>query len=247
MINRYVILAAALIFAAVLCYFGYFFLFLGYKLSTAPQEWALFGDYLGGVLNPLLSFVSLVLLIKSLNLQNKANKSLRRELETTKKTERFRSFESHFFNMLSSQKLHFDSFKIVFLNGDETEEFRSVEAVLELEEQVERLISMHEPFTSVSSFLDDADSHDQIYGCVRMFYIMVKMISDKLSDENGFNSDDRKSHYLTLINFTDFALLRLILMAVQFMESSPSRYIKSHKEFLSILSELELSCELYKL
>jgi len=148
--------------------------------------------------------------------------------------------------MLNSQKNHFDAFKITLVNGDDVEEFRSVEAVLELEEQVEGLVSSHKPATIVSDFLEDADSHDQIYGCVRIFYIMVKMISEKLSDGNGFSADDRKAHYLTLINFTDFALLRLILMAVQFMESQPSLYLKSHGEFLSVLSELELSCELYK-
>ncbi len=36
--------------------------FGGYKLSDSPGDWGVFGDYLGGVLNPLLSIVNLIVL-----------------------------------------------------------------------------------------------------------------------------------------------------------------------------------------
>ncbi|MCY1459504.1 hypothetical protein D3C76_1648140 [compost metagenome] len=74
---------------------------------------------------------------------------------------------------------------------------------------------------------------------------MVKMISEKLSDSNGFSLDDRASHYLTLINFTDFALLRLVMMSAQFMQFSSTDYLKSNKEFNVVLSETGLNYNLY--
>lgn len=36
--------------------------FRGYKLSDSPGDWGVFGDYMGGVLNPLLSIVNLIVL-----------------------------------------------------------------------------------------------------------------------------------------------------------------------------------------
>jgi hypothetical protein len=79
----------------------------------------------------------------------------------------------------------------------------------------------------------------------RTFYNMVKLISEKLSDTNGFAVEDRRSHFLTLINFTDFSLLRLIMMSVQFIECHPSSYLKDNLEFTLVLKEVNLNYELY--
>ncbi|RYF39255.1 MAG: hypothetical protein EOO38_23560, partial [Cytophagaceae bacterium] len=93
--------------------------------------------------------------------------------------------------------------------------------------------------------LEQIDGTDQIYGATRVFYNMVKMISDKLCDSNGFSLEDRASHYLTLINFTDFALLRLVMMSAQFMQFPSTEYLKSNSEFNTILTETGLNYNLY--
>ncbi|MCX9469358.1 hypothetical protein IG522_17955, partial [Vibrio cholerae] len=109
MVNRYISIAIASMLVVFGSYVVNFYYKLGYGLSDDVAVWAQLGDYAGGLLNPILSFISLVLLIKSLTLQNEANLDLRKELKINEKTEKLRSFETHFFNMLNSQKVSFDS------------------------------------------------------------------------------------------------------------------------------------------
>lgn len=53
-------------------------------LSTRPEDWALFGDYLGGVLTPILAFASFVVVLVSLyeNRLQAADERRRRGMET---------------------------------------------------------------------------------------------------------------------------------------------------------------------
>jgi hypothetical protein len=74
---------------------------------------------------------------------------------------------------------------------------------------------------------------------------MVMMISEKLSDAEGFKFEDRKAHFLTLVNFTDFSQLRLIMVCVQFMDYQSTEYLKSSHELKSVIEELGLGYELY--
>jgi len=186
-----------------------------------------------------------VLLIKSLSLQNEANISLRKELQYNEKTEKIRIFETQFFNMLNSQSLAFDSFKIELLQNGETFIKHGVEAVIEIEEEIEIIRKNGEGDEKIIKFLTDVDSNDQIFGTTRRFHIMVKMISEKLSDINGFSEDERKSHLMTLINFTDFSLLRLIMISMQFMSYQSTEYLKNEHEFNSVLQEVGLNWNLY--
>ena len=89
-------------------YLGYFYFKLGYRISSDTAVWGALGDYFGGVLNPILSFISIILLISSLTLQREANTDLRKEIKRNEKNEKFRSFETQFFNMINSQKPHLD-------------------------------------------------------------------------------------------------------------------------------------------
>jgi len=264
-INRYSIAAAAVIFLVILSYFINFFVLRGYGVSGDPAIWGQLGDYLGGVLNPILSFISIILLIKSLTLQYEANQSLRDELKNSEKTEKMRSFEILFFNMISAQKSLFESFEIE--NGANTDSDKlffmkktrslwsdfgkaqslnkGVEGVFFIEDEIQRLRDNLHDDESIMQFLYDLDSKDQIYGVVRAFYILVKIITDKLSNAQGFEIEDRKEHLHALINFTDFAQLRLVLIAVQFMNFESAKYLKKHREFNDVLLEVGLLSEKY--
>jgi hypothetical protein len=74
---------------------------------------------------------------------------------------------------------------------------------------------------------------------------MVMVVTDKLSVSNGFSVEDRKEHFQTLVNFTDFSQLRLILICVQFMDYQSSNYIGSSIEFKEIIETLGMGYELY--
>jgi len=245
MINRYAVAATLLLVTVGASYLFHFFHKLGYGLSDDPAVWGQLGDYFGGILNPMLSFLSLVLLIKSLTLQNQANQDLRKEINYARKSERLRSFETQLFNMIDSQRSFLDNFKIEFKeNGTPVKKY-GTDAIIKIENDIEHIRIESPDIDHATKYLDSIDSTDQIFGATRVFYNMVKMISEKLSDSNGFSLEDRRSHYLTLINFTDFSLLRLVMMSAQFMEYPSITYLKNNNEFNLVLNETGMSYELY--
>lgn len=245
MINRYVVAAAILIAVVLLLYFFQFSINLGFGVSGNPEVWGQLGDYVGGILNPLLSFISIVLLIKSLTLQQDANLGLRAEIRNTRKTERLRSFETQLFNMISAQQSYFDNFKVDLSSAGESLRCSGAEAVIKIEEIIESMRAGGCDSLAVAEYIEDIDSTDQIYSMTRIFYNMVKAIDERLSDAKGFTEDDRRSYYLTLINFTDFSLLRLIIIAAQFMEYPSTQYLKSNFSFNSVLADVDLGYDLY--
>ncbi len=244
-INKYIIAAIICIVLVSLSYIANFYIYLKYEISTDTAVWGQLGDYFGGLLNPILSFLSIVLLIKSLTLQNEANRALKEELDNSKKTERLRSFETHFFNMIESQKNTFDLFYIEFKKSNNIYSKKKIDAIIEIENHIEEMRENDSTDSQISEYLKNLDKKDQIFSITRVFYIMVKMISEKLSEKNGFSIEDRKSHYLTLINFTDFSLLRLIMISMQFLDYHSVDFLKNDHEFNLVLQEVELDWQLY--
>ncbi|OIN49183.1 hypothetical protein BLL37_02820 [Pseudomonas azotoformans] len=242
--NRYIFIAITLIAIVCLSYVLNFYVKLSYVISDEPEAWGQLGDFVGGLINPILSFMSLLFIIKSLSLQNEANVGLREEVKNTRKTEKLRSFETQLFHMIASQRELFNSLKVNDISYQTFSKKMGVEAVIVIETEVERLRESFD-VDIVNAYLEAADPTDQIYGLTRIFYNIVKLTSEKLSDANEFSAEDRKSHYLTLINFTDFSLLRLIMLSAQFTGLPPTEYLKSNQEFSSTLKEVGLNYSLY--
>jgi hypothetical protein len=145
--------------------------------------------------------------------------------------------------MINSQKVSFDSFKVA--NNVSFIIRQGVVAVIDIEVEIERLREVHQTDEEIVKFLQGINSNDQIFSVTRVFYFMVKMIQEKLSDANGFSSEDRRSHLLTVVNFTDFSLLRLIMISMQFLEYQSTEYLKNDQEFNSVLKEVGLKYDLY--
>lgn len=231
--------------AVILSYVGFFYFKLRYGFSHDPAVWGQLGDYVGGLLNPILSFISVVLLIRSLALQNAANRVVVDQIQDAKKSERLRSFESQLFNMLESQKSAFESLMLnERLKKGHKKKFGS-DAVLVLESKIRSLRGKNKSDKEIKEILWEIDSRDQIFGAARRFYIMVQMVNEKLDEVNGFTKADRVLHIKTLINFTDFSLLRLIMITLQFMEFQSSFYLRESAEFNEALKDVCLSYDLY--
>ncbi|WCE28797.1 hypothetical protein [Vibrio sp. SCSIO 43137] len=236
--DSYIYIAAFCIFLVI----GIYALqFHTYDFSDDVDHWNQFGGYVGGVLGPLLSFISLVMLIKSLNLQNESNATLREESRLNIKNEKLRSFETHFFNLLGSQRESFEYFRLTFDN----QSYSGVEAVRKLEEKVVELRNVNATDDEIKSMICEADSEEKLFNTQRVFYIITKTIVQKLSDENGFTVEERKSQMETMINFTEFSMLRLVLISMQFMNYKSSRLMRDTEELVAVLSDLKLPIDSY--
>lgn len=241
MLNRYSIIAMVLMAVVISSYVIQFYFNLGYVVSDKTSDWVNFSSYVGGLISPLLSFVSLMLLIQSLNLQNQANRELRAEIKLNQKNEQLRSFETYFFGLIDAQRTSFANFKLDFPGKSLT----GVCAIQELEDQIETIRNSNGADNEVSNDVDLIDKDERIFNVVRIFYNIVKMVSEKLTDENGFDPEYRKSQFQTLINFTEFSQLRLVMISMQFMDWKSAKYLKSNKEFMDVLKSLGGGSDLY--
>jgi hypothetical protein len=245
MFNRYAFAAGSAILLITCAYVSTFLPIYGFHFTTDQAIWGQFGDYIGGTLNPVLSFISVILLIRSVSLQNDANSDLRKELKHSKKTETFRSFNGLFFSMIDAQKALLRDFNIRFTENGIGTEKSGVSAIMTIEDRIHQFRRNGKDDEFISEYLKFLDKNDQIFGLVRSFYITVKIVFDKLNSQEDFTAADRQQQLLTLINFTDFAQLRLIIICMQFLDYQSINYLKSNSTFLDVLSEVKLEVGLY--
>ncbi|WP_230538196.1 hypothetical protein [Janthinobacterium sp. FW305-129] len=244
--NNYLIFLGGMAITIIIAFYVLkFFPIFGSQLSEDTAVWGQFGDYIGGTLNPILSFLSVVLLIRSATLQKEANAELKKELKNSERTENFRLFNTLFFNMIESQKNIFREFKIYFYEGHNIVEKTGAAAVLHMEEEIENLRDNGVGNEGVADYLSELDSEDQIFGVLRAFYTTVKIICDKIVDENGFKEGEARDQIITLINFTDFSQLRLVVIGTQFLNYKSCEYLRGNNLFISSLNEVKLSLDLY--
>lgn len=241
------VLVAALLssLGVVFSYFYHFHLILRYPISEKPEEWAQFADFIGGMLGPLLTFFSLIFLVHSLNLQRKSNDELKRQIVRNEKTERLKSFETHLFNMINAQTTQLELFALELFRLGVHYDFKGSKAIIELEKEVELISEAEVSDEFIGEYLEEVDSLDKIYSLVRSFSLMIKLIDEKLADENGFSLDERNEYYSTVINYTDFSLIRLIFMSIQFLDCGHSKELRENKEFEQEVIKLNLSFKLY--
>ncbi|MEN3110014.1 hypothetical protein ACFONG_12245 [Uliginosibacterium paludis] len=232
MVNRYIFFAAIAVFLVGALYSVNFFYFFGGALSNDGANWDQFGDYFGGVLNPILSFISIFLVVRSLVLQSEAN-------QAGERGERIRAFESLFFNMIDRQSAGFSDFSI----RSKGRVLTASEAVRFIEGEIERISSNSiEEIPNAIKFYDDGD---EIFKLSRMFYVSEKIVHEKLSDENGFSKKDREMYYNVLINMSDFALLRLIMISMRFLSYKSSDFLRNNSELVFVMNGLGLDYKMY--
>ncbi len=85
----------------------YFFKFHSQIISEDAAKWGVFGDFVGGTLNPFLSFLALIILLRTFSMQHEELAIQREELKDTKEilkaqsqTQVKQQFESTFFALL---------------------------------------------------------------------------------------------------------------------------------------------------
>jgi len=72
--------------AIVICIFTYFKYLGGGNISTSPEAWAQLGDYMGGILNPLLAIINIcVFVLLTLVIQRATDKNNDDAVESSKR------------------------------------------------------------------------------------------------------------------------------------------------------------------
>jgi hypothetical protein len=245
MLNKYYISAIALIFAVISSYIFQFYFNLGYRISDNPSDWVDFGDFFNGLTSPILSFISMMLLIHSLNLQNQANKELRDEIKINQKREHIRSFESYFFSLIEAQRTAFSQFRIEINRDGNTASKNGVSAIIFIEDYISYMREFHLTDDKIKRYLERVDKNENIHNVIRIFYNIVNIINEKISEKNGFNEKDREIQIRSLISLTEFSQLRLVMIGIQFLEYHSCDALRKNKEFISILEKLGAKINLY--
>lgn len=129
----------AVLVSASIAILIYVFHFGGRSLSDDPEDWAVFGDFIGGTLNPIFAFFSFVLLLLTLSMQRKQLDKTEEQLELNReelrltreelkkaadaqidsakvmneqlKTQFLQQFDSFFFNIITQFTLRVDDLK----------------------------------------------------------------------------------------------------------------------------------------
>lgn len=212
----------------ILIVWGGYYLNFGLEghISKKTDVWGQFGDYVGGVLNPILSFISIYLLINSLSLQREANASLVKEVNRQESLENYKKFETRFFHLIDSLEKNFSRFGICIgdVDGEEdgiTEKYNSGAAVTYIEDSLLVLVEEKISKDRIKEWLAEIDSDDCLFSIVRRFYLIVKLIN-----ESSYEKDD---HYEILINLTDLKIITLVAIACSYFDWEIVDYIKSSK------------------
>lgn len=238
--NKYIIIAGLSISISYIIYFIRFCLFDDQVLSSSAEHWGQFGDFVGGVVNPIIGFLTIVVVVRQ-------NNELAIEVERGKKSDYMREFDSIFFNGLDRQKKVFDEFSIKINSNGIIAEFCRGAAVVEIECIIQDMRAGGASDFDVSAKINEIDENnfDKLFEIVRAFYILVAMASERLGDGFGFNEIDRKNKIKNAISFIDFSHVRILMICIQFMENEPAKYLRSSKDFIDVAKDIGLIIDAY--
>lgn len=219
-------------------YFYWFGVHLESSFARQPDIWGQTGDFFGGVMNPLLTFLTVILLINSINHQSSANEALVSQIQMMEKNEKLKTFENLFFHLVQSQQNLYSKFKITTVESGEKYDVFSIQAVgiIEAFFQEEK---RYKGYKELEKIYIQIDKHYGIYDLLRAFSVVVNLVKEQLSDENGFKSSDRVFYYEKLINLTEFANLRLICTALQFQNKTGAGLKLQDEEFQKVCKKLK--------
>jgi hypothetical protein len=156
--------------------------------STDQGRWGQFGDFVGGVLNPLVAFFALVMLIISVRVQRSELEDTRAELELARNVAQRQLFESQFFGTLR-----------LFLNVVASVKAQSGHA--DFVRIMGHAVGQSAPFLNeLAQFLDQQrDRHAPVVS-------LVKILANSLSQaENILSANEVENYSATLRGFiTDY-------------------------------------------
>jgi hypothetical protein len=171
---------------AFIAYFANFVIRNGFPLSPNVEHWGQIGDFFGGMLNPIYSFLALIVLWLTLS-----NNQKQSEIE---------KFENNFFNMLNMLKsLLKDLMK-------EPEENRPDSILLEFIERRKYFLLkkgsfklLGREFTSDYGLVSEMKETPLLDNIFRLLYQILKYIYDKHPSEKGDSNIYERKNYSDIV------------------------------------------------
>lgn len=100
--DRLAVLATVGVVAWTAAVLTYMFWFRDQSISNSAEQWGQFGDYLGGVVNPLIGLATVVLLALSISTQREELQETKKELKATGEATAKMALEQSLFSWLQS-------------------------------------------------------------------------------------------------------------------------------------------------
>jgi hypothetical protein len=145
---------------------GVYFWHFNTGFSNTQGDWGTFGDFTGGVVNPLLNFITIYILITQF-------KTVKEDLDKQRFDEAVKAFESSFFTFTTIALSEYKSFELksdgVLLKGSE--------AIGVVESYFESNCASGEDMNLKFNELDQ-NCHEGIYSLISGFCVVFKLISE---------------------------------------------------------------------
>lgn len=156
----------------------------GLGLSSDKGDWGTFGDFIGGFSNPIITFITMCMLIKSIDLQKDANQSIieqnnhiKNSEVRQKELEDLRSFESTFYSLAEVARQEYGRLTIKDSSGKGYVESYAVSYIEEeilRQHKINMEMDVQSDFEAIFDKLDNQSSMG-VFSSVRSFYILFKI------------------------------------------------------------------------
>ncbi|XDD52989.1 hypothetical protein AB3N62_11260 [Leptospira sp. WS4.C2] len=184
-----------------------YIIFFGLNISHDHRLWAESGDFFGGILNPILAFLSFIALLLTINIQIKEHRASIHELEETKRIHSEQSvifsnqnieiikdkFEKRFFQLM---EIHSRSEEKLFYKG-----YAGTLAFPIIEQDITRIIEenwIKQNKEFIQKIQDYFDGNSEIFDpFFRSLMFTVDFVLN-LKNKNIFNQDELDFYFSTI-------------------------------------------------
>lgn len=186
--KKFIFIPLVFFVSIVLVFFAlllYWLNFGGSPVSDSVEHWGQFGDYIGGVLNPGLSFISIILVCFT--------------LYSTSRQTMIQSFESILFELIRYHKEHRDNIKFSHAEGIVT----GVDALNWYVAEIKfNFLNISDDESSlqlrITSSIDDVYSEDTFFSNFGHYFRNLYHIFKHI-DDSSFLSEKDKTKYAKLV------------------------------------------------
>jgi hypothetical protein len=199
-------------------------------LSNDKGEWGTFGDYVGGVLNPLFSLAALFAVLHTIQLQNK-------QISDTNKAIEMQQFETNFFQMLDL----FDNVKremSIIITAETTngetkitdKRYKGMECITRLSNRMfTNFFRLQKDKVNIKRSYQEFYEiyHNLLRHYFRALYSVIKFIDDSNIKNKGFYSN------IVCVNLSD-SEVNLLFYYCYFLD------IEENKELLKLVEKYDL-------